>query len=125
MTILNGTFQVTSWDEKTLSSSDDGSKLAQATVTQTYQGEIEGDSEVHYFLSYFPSGSAEFVGYETITPSDNKLAPILLRHTGEFINGVASSQFELLSSENEQAMAGIGRFKSGDSGCAEYHIELK
>ena len=130
MTTLNGIFEVTSWDETVLTEYDDGAKLSQAKVTQKYQGDIEGKSEVHYFLSYSSSGRAEFVGYETINchQSNIEFDLIVLRHTGEFYRGIASSQFEVnaaIQSANTKCLNGVGRFKSGDAGYTQYCIEIE
>ncbi|MGB0893310.1 MAG: DUF3224 domain-containing protein [Parashewanella sp.] len=125
MSLLKGTFQITSWDENVLTEQADGCKLSQAKVTQKYTGAIEGESEVHYFMSYLASGNAEFVGFETIKRTD-KAESILLRHVGEFVNGVASSHFVVIDETKSNAgeLEGSGYFESGEQGCAEYQITL-
>ena len=49
---LKGTFQITNWQETVIHSFDSGAKLSKALVSQSYSGDINGSSEVHYQLSY-------------------------------------------------------------------------
>ncbi|MGH2603160.1 MAG: DUF3224 domain-containing protein, partial [Dehalococcoidia bacterium] len=46
-----GTFAFTNWDEKPYSERD-GTKLTQSTVTNTFHGDIEGQSTLEYLMFY-------------------------------------------------------------------------
>ena len=126
-TRLNGLFQITGWDETAYSENDDGSKQTNAKITQNYQGDIEGTSELQYLMSYTSNGSAVFVGIETIFCSiDGKSGGFVIQHNGKFEAGVASSNFSIVPDSGKDAFVGItgtGSFTSGENGQASYTIE--
>ena len=126
---LQGVFQITAWDEIPYTENDDGSKLTNAKIKQSYSGDIEGSSELQYLMSYSSTGSAHFVGIETLVCSiDGKSGSIVLQHIGKFEAGVASSKFTILadSGKNElMGMVGSGSFTSGENGQAAYLVNLE
>ncbi|MFW8590785.1 DUF3224 domain-containing protein [Glaciecola sp. 2405UD65-10] len=126
---LQGVFQITAWDEQPYTENDDGSKLTNAKITQTYSGDIEGTSELQYLMAYSPSGAAHFVGIETVTCTiEGKLGSIVLQHIGKFEAGVASSKFTILANSGNNALSdlsGSGSFTSGENGQASYLINLE
>lgn len=121
---LNGTFQITGWDETTEQSFDNGAKQNVAKVKQTYSGDIQGSSEVKYLMNYHPDGTADFVGFEYITGQiDDQQSEITLKHDGKFENGVASSDFIIVSCSSAPELIGkIGQFSSGEAGTANYKV---
>lgn len=125
---MNGTFQITGWDETPYIEGDDGSKKSHAKITQTYSGTINGTSELQYLMSYQSEASAVFVGFEVITGEVNgKSGSFTLQHDGKFENGVASSQFTVVPNSGTEELAsieGTGSFKSGESGKADYELEI-
>ena len=66
------------------------------------------------------------MGFETIQASvkDNS-GYLILRHIDRFVDGVASSQFEVIQSSIEDKLIGSnGDFTSGDNGQADYTLYL-
>ncbi|WP_372627869.1 DUF3224 domain-containing protein [Arsukibacterium sp.] len=127
-TKLNGTFQITGWDESPYLEDDDGTKQSHAKITQTYSGEIEGSSQLQYLMSYQIGGSALFVGFETVSASVNgKSGSFVVQHTGKFEAGVATSNFEIVPNSGKSGLSGIsgkGFFKSGENGQANYEFTI-
>lgn len=125
---LSGIFQITGWDETAYIENDDGSKQTNAKITQNYQGDIEGKSELQYLMSYTSNGSAIFIGLETIFCSINgKSGDFVIQHNGKFEAGVASSNFSIVPDSGRNELVGItgsGSFKSGENGQASYTIEI-
>ncbi len=125
---MNGTFQITGWDETPYVESDDGSKKSHAKITQTYTGTINGSSELQYLMSYQSEASAVFVGFEVITGEVNrKSGSFTLQHNGKFENGVASSDFTVVPNSGTGELTnieGAGSFKSGESGKADYELTI-
>lgn len=121
---LKGTFQITNWQETVIHSFDSGAKLSKALVSQSYSGDINGSSEVHYQLSYESSGEVNFNGFEFITGSlGDTLCQLTLQHSGTFERGVAKSQFVIISSSTHAELLGLkGVFSSGEAGQASYVI---
>ncbi|GAC16990.1 hypothetical protein GARC_0008 [Paraglaciecola arctica BSs20135] len=122
---LTGQFQIKDWQETTQSEYEEG-KRSLAKVKLEYSGDIVGTSDLQYLLSYQADGSAEFVGFETIQASVNDISGyLILRHLGQFVNGVASSQFEIIQSSIDDNLIGLkGDFTSGENGVAGYTIHL-
>ncbi|WMN62042.1 DUF3224 domain-containing protein (plasmid) [Pseudoalteromonas xiamenensis] len=121
---MSNVFQITSWDETPYIENQDGSKKSHAKITQSYSGVIEGSSEIQYLMSYQSAASALFVGFEVVTGKVNgKSGSFTLQHNGKFENGVASSNFLIVSGTDELAnIEGSGSFKSGESGQANYEL---
>jgi len=119
---LTGIFQITDWQESTQKKFDNGKKLNIANINQTYSGDIVGSSKTIYQLDYQVSGDAYFNGFEYITCEINNLeCELVLKHDGEFKNGIASSNFKIISSETNLDLEGkTGYFKSTTDGQAEY-----
>ena len=121
---LKGIFQITNWQESVTQSFDHGAKLSNALVNQSYSGDITGSSEVHYQLSYESTGDACFNGFEFITGNlGDAPCQLTLRHQGNFEQGVAKSQFVIISSTTHAELLGLsGSFMSGEAGQASYLI---
>lgn len=128
MTQLTGTYQITGWDETPYNENEDGSKQSLAKITCAYTGDIDGVSQVQYLMAYGRDGNATFTGFETIKGSINgKQGQIVLQHNGVFENGVASSEFEVLTSSNSGDLSqvkGAGNYRSGENGQAGYQLTL-
>lgn len=125
MQTLTGQFQIKDWQETT-QNENEGLKRSLANVKLEYSGDIVGNSELQYLLSYQADGSADFVGFENINSTVNDASgSMILRHLGRFVDGVASSQFEVIQSTFEDKLIGAkGDFTSGENGQAHYTIEL-
>ena len=125
---LNGTFQITGWDETPYNENNDGSKQTNAKITQNYSGDIEGSSELQYLMSYSSNGSAIFVGLEALSCTINgKSGSFVIKHNGKFEAGVAISDFIILPDSGTDTLVGIsgaGTFKSGENGQANYTVEI-
>lgn len=125
---MKGTFQITSWDETAYFESDDGSKKSHAKITQDYSGAINGSSELQYLMSYQSKASAVFVGFEMVTGEVNgKTGSFTIQHNGKFENGIASSEFSIVSNSGKgelKNIEGTGSFKSGESGKADYELAI-
>ena len=122
---LTGQFQIKDWQETTQSEYELG-KRSLANVKLEYTGDIAGSSELQYLLSYQADGSADFVGFESLQASiSGKAGSLVLKHSGSFVDGVASSQFEVIQCSIEDKLIGSkGNFKSGENGQAEYIIKV-
>jgi len=59
-------FTVKSWDEKPYNEIEGAPKLTRASVTYSYQGEIEGEGASESLMVYRDDGSASFVGLERV-----------------------------------------------------------
>jgi|GEM_PF-5537379 len=65
MTTLNGSFEVTSWDETTYRERDDR-RQTRASVSQRFAGDAAGEGSVEWLMSYDQDATARFVGLQLI-----------------------------------------------------------
>jgi hypothetical protein len=62
---FKGSFSITQWDEDTLSERSEGIKVSHASIKQVYSGEMSGESNVEFLMSYQSQMSVKFTGFET------------------------------------------------------------
>ena len=110
-------FAIKGWDEKPYSEGPGLPKLARASVTKTYTGDIEGEGQVDYLMMYRPDGSATFVGLERVTGRmAGKSGSFVLQRTGVFEGGMAKETYSVIlgSGAGElQGLTGEGRTAVG------------
>ncbi|WP_434950971.1 DUF3224 domain-containing protein [Shewanella sp. HL-SH4] len=126
--IYRGHFQITAWDESTYITFAEGGKQTHAKITQQYDGEITGDANVNYLMTYLNDDHAFFVGYEVINIFISQLkGTITLQHTGEYQNHIASSNFTIVvdaGTGDFKNVTGQGFFKTTDNGQTNYELSL-
>jgi hypothetical protein len=64
-----GSFQILSGNEDSYEERDGGAKLAHAWGNQAFSGDIRGDGNVHWLISYAADKTAHLVGLQRITGS--------------------------------------------------------
>ncbi|MEC7360234.1 MAG: DUF3224 domain-containing protein [Pseudomonadota bacterium] len=125
---FKGSFSITQWDEDTLSERSAGIKVSHASIKQVYSGEMSGESNVEFLMSYQSQMFAKFTGFETFVGVVNGMrGTVTFQHAGKFENGVASSEFISIEGSATGELTGKnlrGNFKSGESGKADYAIEI-
>ena len=94
----NARFAIKGWDEKPYSEAQGLPKLTRATVTKTFSGDIEGESQVEYLMMYRSDGSASFVGLERVVGRLNgKSGSFVLQRIGTFEAGQAKESYSIVS----------------------------
>lgn len=94
----NAVFAIKGWDEKPYSEAQGLPKLTRATVSKTFSGDIEGESQVEYLMMYRSDGSASFVGLERIVGRLNgKSGSFVLQRTGTFEGGQAKESYSVVA----------------------------
>ena len=102
------TFGITSWDEKPYSEIEGSPKLTRASVTKSYQGDIEGEGKLEYLMMYRSAGSASFTGLERVTGSiGGRKGSFVLQHTGTFEDGVAKVTLSVVPGSGTGDLRGI------------------
>ncbi len=85
-----GSFRITSFNEDTYEDRGDEAKLTHAWGDQAFSGDIEGDGQVHWLMSYRPDGTATYVGLQRIKGSiGGRSGSFVIDASGEF-DGAAS-----------------------------------
>jgi Protein of unknown function (DUF3224) len=94
---VNARFAIKAWDEKPYSEGEDQPKLTRASVTKTFTGDLEGESQVEYLMMYRSDGTATFVGLERVVGHlAGKAGSFVLQRTGVFEDGMAKESYSVV-----------------------------
>jgi len=123
---MKNRFEISSWDEKPYLELNDGAKYSRATIKKQYQGQLIGDGQLEYIMSYFADGNASFVGIEHFTGSvDGKTGSATFEHKGTFKDGIAESAFHIIGGSGSGELLGLtgeGHYKTGHSMTVEFEL---
>ena len=104
----NARFAIQNWDEKPYSEGPDLPRLARASVTKTFTGDIEGEGQVEYLMMYRSDGSAAFVGLERVTGRiGDKSGTFVLERTGVFESGQAKESYSVIPGSATGELTGL------------------
>ena len=119
-THAKATFKVESWDEKPYDEGKGELKLTRASVTKSFQGDIEGESTLEYLMVYRDDGSANFVGMERVTGSvGGKKGSFVLQHSGTDDGGTTRDSWFVVPGSGTGELRGLrgeGSFISDHKG---------
>ena len=111
------TFEVKSWDEKPYLEIEGGAKFTRASVTKSFQGDIEGEGTVEYLLFYREDGSASFVGLERVVGRvGSRSGRFVLQHSGTFEDGITKDNWFVVAGSGTDDLRGLrgeGGFSAG------------
>jgi len=101
-------FAIQGWEEKPYSEGDNLPKLARASVTKAFTGDLEGEGRVEYLMMYRSDGSASFVGFERVVGSiGGKAGTFVLQRTGVFENGQAKEAYVVVPGSGTGDLIGL------------------
>ena len=110
----NARFAIKNWDEKPYSEGEGLPRLARATVTKSYTGDIEAQAQVDYVMMYRSDGSASFVGLERVVGRiGEKAGTFVLQRLGTFEGGLAKESYTVIAGSATGELAGL--LGNGDS----------
>ncbi|MPY95512.1 MAG: DUF3224 family protein [Acidimicrobiia bacterium] len=130
-TTATGTAKFTSWAEDPAFDGDAPlPRLAHATVSFEYEGDLAGSSSCRYVLSYGADGHGTAVGFEELTGSLGGVpGTIVLRHEASFGESGVTTRWSVVAGAGTGGLAdvrGEGDYEAshGSSGWAyrlDYH----
>jgi hypothetical protein len=101
-------FAIKNWDEKPYSEGQNQPKLTRATVTKSFTGDIEADSQVEYLMMYRGDGTAVFVGLERITGRiGGRSGSFVLQRSGVFEGGLAKESYSVIPGSGSGELQGL------------------
>lgn len=106
------TYQIVSWEETTWDGKSGqevvGAKLTLANVKKTFQGDIEGESELKYLMSYREDGTATFVGLERVVGKlGGKSGSFDVQHSGIYNGEKAKSTWVIIAGSGTDELQGL------------------
>lgn len=123
--------KIEGWDENVITETDSGGKLTQATVKQSFSGDVEGDASVQWLMCYRPDQTAEFVGMQRVVGriGDRSGSFVMLQTDGTFDGKVAKGKLTIVPGSGTDELAGLsggGEFSApmGGEPSAELDYEL-
>ncbi len=127
---ISGTFHVEHWEETTVDTLDEGSKITRASVRQSFAGGLKGEGSVTYVMAYRPDQTAAFVGVQRLAGEvEGRAGVLVVQVTGAFENGLARGQWAVVEGMGTGPFAdraGAGSFEAphGPDGTYELTLEV-
>lgn len=126
-TRATGTFEIKSWDEKPYEEFESGVKLVQASVAQTFRGDIEAESGVEYLMTYSNDGIAYFVGMQSMVGSiGDRSGNFALQVRGTYEGEVARATWFVVPGSGSgglQGLIGEGGYSADKDGNVVYTLD--
>lgn len=108
---VKAVFSDAEWTEQAYAEAD-GVKLTRARYVCRYRGDVAGRSVVESLMAYRTDGSVTFVGLERFEGQVlGRTGSFVVRHEGEYRDGVAESRGQLVPGTGTGALAAV----SGES----------
>ena len=107
-THATGTIVTTSWDEQPYSKIEGGGKLTHTHMTDTLQGDIEGEGVVEYLMTYRHDGAGSFVGFERVIGHiGERSGSFVLQHSGVFEQGQVKGTWSVVPGSGTGDLRGL------------------
>lgn len=108
MKTANARFAIQTWDEKPWSEAPGLPKLTRASVKKSLTGDLEGEGQVEYLMSYRSDGSAMFVGLERVVGRlDGRTGSFVLQRSGVFEDGQAKESYTVVAGSATGELQGL------------------
>lgn len=115
-TTATAQFGITNWDEQPFAEFDGGEKLTRAVTSQTYTGDLTGDSRGDSLMYYGPTDApVSYVGLERFTCTvAGRTGTFVAQSHGTYADGVATTTWFVVPGSGTGELAGL----RGDGGYA-------
>lgn len=124
-----GTFEVSSWDEKTFAEVGGGGKLTKASVKARLAGDISGEATTEWLMCYASENSATYVGFQKIEGTvGGRRGSFVVETNGTFDGTKARGTWSIVRGSGSGDLAGIsgeGTFDSPRGTKASYTLEYE
>ena len=124
-----GSFQITSMSEDSYEDRGDGAKLTHSSGDQAFSGDIDGDGQVHWLMSYRPDGTATYVGLQRITGSvGGRRGSFVIDASGEFDGAASRGTWSIIrgtGTDDLKGITGTGRFEAPGGPSATYDLDYE
>ena len=129
MSTAKGSFTLASWDERTYEEFEGGGRLTRASVTQEFEGDLEGDGSVEWLMAYRSDGTAHFVGLQRVEGAlEGRKGSFVLETRGDFDGSVATWNAEVVPGSATDDLAGLrgtALFDAPKGPRAEFQLEYE
>jgi|tagenome__1003787_1003787.scaffolds.fasta_scaffold19949186_1 hypothetical protein len=126
--MLEGSFENTGWEEKTVEDLPDGRKLTHAAVTQDFTGGVAGNGAAQWLMAYRPDGTAHFVGLQRVSGSVEERKGVFVVETiGDFDGQTARWEATIVpgsGADELEGIAGSGTFEAPLGSTAQFTMQV-
>lgn len=127
MRILSGQFTIAKWEEQTLIERAELQMLNEADIEYTISGDLTGSLKGKYIMAYQNKDVASYCGVLIFEGEiDGKSGQFAIKETGQFEQGVAKTNWEILSgsgTNNLTTINGKGGYAATDRN-VDYSLEI-
>jgi hypothetical protein len=127
MASARGSFEISSWDETPYREDDDGRKLTEAVVTQTFTGDIAGEGSVRWLMCYRPDGTADWIGHQRIEGTvGERSGSVVILSMGTFDGAKVEGTLSVVRGSGTGDLVGLegeGRMEAPMGSQASYELE--
>jgi hypothetical protein len=103
-----GSFTMKSWDEKPYEHVEGGPKISHTHSTNTYTGDISGESSANYVIFYPEETVGVFRGYEQISGSiRDREGSFVLEHVGSWEGGTVTTTSTVVEGSGTGDLIGL------------------
>ena len=108
-TRVTGMLELKTWEEQPYHAIERGPKLARASVTTPFHGDIEGEGTLEYLMIYHDDASASFVGLErAVADTGHCAGSFVLQHSGAFAGETAQATPSVVLGPGFGELSGLG-----------------
>jgi hypothetical protein len=113
-------FAIKTWDEKPYNDGAGLPKLTRASVTKSFRGDLEGESQLEYLMVYRADGTASFVGLERVVGRlSGRSGSFVLQRTGSFDGSLAKESYSVVPGSGTGELASLRGEGSSAAGHAK------
>ena len=107
-THAEGTFEMTSWDEKPYIELQGQSKLTKASIVQEFDADVVATGTIDLVMYYREDGTAVFTGYERMVGRiGDREGGFVLEATGTFDGNEARTTLTVVPGSGTDGLAGL------------------
>jgi hypothetical protein len=103
-----GSFGFKNWEEQPFSEVEGGAKLARASVTNLYGGDVEGEGTAQFLLSYVDGTSGSYTGLEHVVGKvGGRSGSFVLQHSGTFEADSVTTTWQVVPGSGSGELSGL------------------
>jgi Protein of unknown function (DUF3224) len=107
-TRVTGTFQTKAWQETPFSEIDGAGKLTRTSMTDAFQGGIEGEATVEYLMAYDADGSASFVALGRVVGRiGDRSGSFVLQQRGTMADNKVTATWSVVAGTGTEDLRGL------------------
>ncbi len=129
MTKATGSFDILSGNEDTYETRDGGARLAHAWGDQKFGGDITGDGNVHWLITYAADKTARLVGLQRIKGSiGGRSGSFMIEATADHTGTSSYGSWSIVDDSGTGDLAGItgtGSFDAPGGPKATYELDYE